>query len=128
MLQQSARRARVALATVRAGRRRELSSCWSQFRSRAPPAACIRAGVIETLASGGRCADCAVCTVVVRAEKCVGPKPQQYVFHLSDETCAINDPNGPFYDEVNPTDRQQNQQAIAFSRGTPLPAGTWNVP
>ena len=33
-------------------------------------------------------------------ERCVGPKPQQYVYHLSDETCAINDPNGPFYDEV----------------------------
>ncbi len=34
-------------------------------------------------------------------ELCVGPQPQQYVFHLSDLTCAINDPNGPFYDEVH---------------------------
>ena len=34
-------------------------------------------------------------------ELCVGSKPQQYVFHLSDLTCAINDPNGPFYDEVH---------------------------
>ena len=44
----------------------------------------------------------ALCVVGICTEKCVGPKPQQYVFHLSDETCAINDPNGPFYDEVNP--------------------------
>jgi beta-fructofuranosidase len=34
-------------------------------------------------------------------ERCVGHKPQQYVYHLSDETCETNDPNGPFYDEVH---------------------------
>eukprot|EP00037_Helgoeca_nana_P013172 m.121009 g.121009 ORF g.121009 m.121009 type:complete len:666 (-) comp21872_c0_seq1:287-2284(-) len=34
-------------------------------------------------------------------DRCVGVNPQQYVFHLSDETCAINDPNGPFYDPVH---------------------------
>lgn len=59
----------------------------------------------------------ALSVVGVCTEKCVGPKPQQYVFHLSDETCAINDPNGPFYDEVNPcTDSRASRPSPALTR------------
>jgi sucrose-6-phosphate hydrolase SacC (GH32 family) len=34
-------------------------------------------------------------------DRCKQHVATQYVFHLSDQTCAINDPNGPFYDEVH---------------------------
>ena len=36
-----------------------------------------------------------------RVDRCAGVDPQQYVFHLNDLTCQINDPNGPLYDPAH---------------------------
>ena len=48
---------------------------------------------------------------------CTGPKPQQYVFHLSDQTCGLNDPNGPFYDSVHGVYHSFYQEHLAVTPG-----------
>ena len=54
---------------------------------------------------------------------CIVGNPIRFVFHLSDIACAINDPNGPFYDPVHKVYHNFYQDHLAEPSPVGLKAG-----